>query len=1240
MEAEQEKNALPIEAYAEEIRRAIETHRVVVVSGDTGSGKTTRLPGICLKAGGGTRGRIAVTQPRRLACVAMARRVAEESGTELGAFVGFRHRFEKKVSKDTVIEFLTDGTLLAETRNDRNLDAYDTIVLDEAHERSLNIDFLLGVLKRILERRRNLRLVISSATLDVERFSEFFGGAPIISVPGRLYPIETRWSGEEDEDADMSRRIADAAEGLLAEGLSGILVFLPGERDIREAAEVLAGRRLKNTQIIPLTASLPAGEQQRAFTVSSERRIILSTNVAETSVTLPGIQGVIDTGLARIKRYNPRTRVQRLQIEPISQASADQRRGRCGRVGPGICVRLYGKADFANRDKFTPPEVLRSPLSGVILSMLDLRLGDIEEFPFIDAPPMSLIRDGYAELLALGAVSETELLGDGHWRMTKLGRRLASLPLDPAMGRAIFAAEREGMLNEALIIAASLSCDDPRRRPMEERERADAAHARFLTAESDFLAILKLWNWYHAPCAETRSISPFAIPAGSPPSMTAQRKLCKENFLSFSKMRQWRELHAQLKERCNELSLRNCAVTLRDEQERSDALHRALLAGMVTRIGKRDAQTGEYRGTRSTVFTIFPGSGLAKKRQPSPGKRRPGEKPPAVGIGRDWILAADLVDTSRLFARTVACIKQEWIEAAASAICKSSYHSPEWDARNGFVRIRQRVTLQGLTIVDGRLRDASKIIPEEAREIFIRHGLVGAEFPEPRPRFLKRNAALRARLLDMEAKQRRHGALYDEERVFAFYDERIPREVNNAAALRRYLASARADEGLILPEPVRESDDRWPDAVTIDGLRFALVYRHAPGEEDDGITCHVPAGAEQALKSWRHEWLVPGMLDEKLNWMLTSLPGKTRRLLLPIRDTLQRLHTYLTPGRGNIAEEVAKVLDEKFGIRVDPAVWAEEKFPPHLRVHFSFAGGKRGAVASRGEAVVVRGRPVEENWSLPDTVEVGSAGWKVNNTPALKIGADGEITIENFADSSQAAVEHEKAVLALIIRQLGKEWRRLIQPPRLDRALTLYLVSLETTPAKLGEDLAIGALRGLFVEEGGVPRSAEGLREAMARKGGGIASAIAERTSLVLEALRDAERLEGLLVADGLAQETVEDIQLQLVWLLHEGFARLTPAASLKRLPCYLKAAFKRIERARTNPSGDVAKIARFAPHWKRYEDIFELSPRPRYDAAKLREYRWMLEELRISLFAQELRTAYPVSDKRLDAVWSKVFDH
>ncbi|MDD4101644.1 MAG: ATP-dependent RNA helicase HrpA, partial [Kiritimatiellae bacterium] len=758
--------------YANTIAAALRQNQVLIVCGDTGSGKTTQLPKIALNACRGRQGMIGCTQPRRLATLAMARRVAEECGEEPGGFVGYQHRFDKKLSPRTVVKFMTDGILLAETRRDRLFKAYDTLIIDEAHERSLNIDFLLGMLKRVLSRRPALKLIISSATLDVGKFSDFFNTAPVISVPGRVYPIETRWRPpEDDEDPDQPRQIAKAVDEILEQGPGDILVFLPGERDIREAAETLQGRHLPNTEIIPLLASLPASEQQRAFHLSSHRRIILSTNVAETSVTLPGIRYVIDSGLVRLSRYNPRTRVQRLQIEPVSQASADQRKGRCGRIAPGVCIRLYDTDDFKKRAEFTPPEILRSSLAGVILTMLDLRLGRIEEFPFIDPPSAAAVREGYRELATLGAlkpatVGQPETVADS---LTLIGRQLARLPLEPSLGRILLAAHSEKALADALTVVAALECDDPRRRPLEKQAEADRLHARFLSPTSDFAAIIRLWRWYHEQTAQA--------------SRAAARRLCKENFLSYPRMRDWIDLREQLARLCKELGFDTMSNSGGDT-----GLHRALLSGLLDNIGQRDPETGDYRGARDLRFALFPGSGLAKLKMPKPEHARHGHKPAPhkQNFSRDWIMAGELVETSRLFARTAACIDPDWIEPLAKALCKYSYHSIAWDPHRGFVSAKERATLFGLVIVSARTRDYSRINPVEARAIFMREGLVNGAFPAPLPTFLVANLARIRALLDAEAKTRQHNSFFNSDDALAFYEARLPADVCSASGLRQW----------------------------------------------------------------------------------------------------------------------------------------------------------------------------------------------------------------------------------------------------------------------------------------------------------------------------------------------------------------------------------------------------------------------------------------------------------------------
>jgi ATP-dependent helicase HrpA len=1296
---------LPITAHVDVIASALHDHQVVIVCGDTGSGKTTQLPKIVLKAGRGRRGLIGCTQPRRLAALAMARRVAEEFGQEPGGYVGYQHRFDKKLSAETVIKFMTDGILLAETRHDRLFRAYDTLIIDEAHERSLNIDFLLGILKRVLPRRPDLKLVISSATLDVERFSAFFNRAPIVSVPGRLYPIETRWrSADEDDDPDLPRQIANAVDELISEGPGDILVFLPGERDIRDATETLTGRRIPHTEIIPLLASLPAGEQQRAFKLSPNRRIILSTNVAETSVTLPGIRYVIDSGLVRLSRYNPRTQVQRLQIEPVSQASANQRKGRCGRIAPGVCIRLYGEDDFKKRDAFTPPEILRASLAGVILTMLDLKLGEIETFPFIDPPTASMIREGYRELDMLGAIEARDQqpeVGDRKADATELsrpvefstrlptsdlrppalshlGRQLARLPLDPALARILFAAHHEKALADTLIVVAALECDEPRRRPIEKQAEADRLHARFLSPLSDFAAYVRLWRWYRE---QTSKMSQSAI-----------RRLCKDNFLSYPRMRDWIDLRDQLERLCKELQLDTASSTGGDA-----GMHRALLTGLLGNLGKRDPEVNDYRGARGIRFAIFPGSGLAKlkEQKPDPKTPRHGQKT----VSRDWIVTGELVDTSRLYARTAACIDPEWIEPIAKRLCKYSYHSASWDPARGFVRVKERVTLFGLVLVEARTRDYSRINPAEARDIFIREGLVAGAFPAPLPPFLKMNLDRIRVLLEAEEKTRQHGTLFDPETAYAFYDKRLPPTVCSASDLRQWLRATEvggqksevsdqqsaiganhptsvlrppssvlrppsSDLSLFMTDadlpPVRDLAQEFPDAITLGGNRLALTYRHAQGESDDGITCTVPAPLLPLVAVWRSDWLVPGLLDEKLRWMVNVLPTKYRRLLQPVDETLAMCRTRLTPGRGALADAFSDAIYAARSVRIPPETWREDAYPDHLRMRFlavdengrELGNGRniaplvklfaaRAAVAAVAESAASPWRKDGlTSWTfgaLPAQVDVGKAGWPIIHYPALT-DAQASVSLRLFSDPAEAAAMHEKGVCRLFALALGKESKRLALPPSLPRAVALYVKQLEMTADALGEEIGRAALRETFTEDKPVIRDETGFQDRLTSERAHLGAVHTARTRLVVAVLHAASEVESLLAKSILPPPTRDDLSEQLAWLIFPGFAESLTSAQLQHVPRYLEACRIRIQRAQTNPAGDLRKLAEIQPLWQRYVQHTSMAAPPRHDKALLAQYRWQMEEFRVSLFAQELRTPVSVSAKRLAALWEQIF--
>jgi len=1242
---------LPISAYCEEIIAALRSHQVVIVCGDTGSGKTTQLPKIALKAGRGVRGMIGCTQPRRLATLAMARRVAEEFGEEPGGRVGYQHRFESKLSKDTVVKFMTDGILLAETRHDRLFKKYDTLIIDEAHERSLNIDFLLGILKRILPRRPDLKIIISSATLDVKRFSTFFHQAPIVTVPGRLYPIETRWRAPEDtDDADLPRQIANAVDELITEGSGDILVFLPGERDIRDATEVLTGRRLPNTEIIPLLASLPAGEQQRAFKLSSNRRIILSTNVAETSVTLPGIRYVIDTGLARISRYNPRTQVQKLQIEPISQASANQRKGRCGRLAPGICIRLYSEEDFKKRDDYTPPEILRSSLARVILTMMDLRLGEVETFPFIEPPGASMIREGYRELELLDAIQPDEQRIDEEatpWMLTRLGRELARMPIAPSLARILFAAHHEKNLQEALIVVAALECDDPRRRPLEKQAEADKCHARYLTPNSDFAAIIRLWRWYHD---QTKG-----------KSQTFTRKLCKENFLSYPKMRDWIDLREQLEGLCKDSQL---AV---GESAGGDmGLHRALLTGLLNTIGQRDPEANDYRGARGIRFALFPGSGLMKLKESKPPKNEAGARHKAQAApNRDWIMAGELVETSRLFARTAACIDVAWIEPIAKRHCKYSYHSAQWDPVHGYARVRERVTLFGLVLVESRVRDYSRINPTEARSLFIREGLVPGAFPKPWPPFLIENMVRTTALLEAEAKTRQHGVLFDPDKAFAFYESRLPSTICSAHDLREWLKKTPGD--LVMQDsdfpPAQDLSRDFPDSITLNGTRLALTYRNAPGERDDGVTCHVPASLLTRVATWQSDWLVPGLLEEKMRWMIQVLPSKVRRLLQPYDETLGLCRSRMTPGRGSLANALADAIYAVRAIRVPTDGWREEACPSHLRMRFVVVDEKGRELgngydcrdlarlfAPKTTAAETDQRPASKwhrdniiAWDLgelPAQVDVGKAGWPILHYPALQDQGE-SVSLRLFSEAAEAAAVHEKGVCRLFALALGKEWKRYAAAPSLPRQAALYLSQLESSAAQLGQEIGRAALREAFTADKPVIRDEATFKARLTQELPRLHALHVERTRLVLSILESASELTTMLNASReLQASTAESILDQLAWLVFPGFAEATPQLHLKEVPRYLEACRIRIQRAKTNPAGDQRKEQEIAPVWTRYTDLIgEENPRP-VNQILLSAYRWQVEELRVSLFAQELKTPYPVSVKRLNVLWEELSAH
>ena len=1234
------QEGLPICEHREEILALMEKNPVVIVCGDTGSGKTTQLPKMAMELGRGKNGRrIACTQPRRLAAVTVAERVAEELKSPVGGIIGYQHRFARRVSEGTRVKFMTDGVLLAETRSDPLLRAYDTIIVDEAHERSLNVDFLLGILKRILEKRRDLKVIVSSATLDTERFSQFFGGAPTLSIPGRLFPIEIQYREPPDgEEADLPREISAAIRTLPPN--DDVLVFLPGERDIRETADYLGRSQFhRDDETIPLLASLPAAEQQRAFRPSQKRRVILATNVAETSVTIPGIRAVVDSGLARISRYVHRTQVQRLQIEPVSQASARQRAGRCGRLGPGTCIRLYSEKDFESREAYTPPEVLRSSLAGVILTMLDLRLGNIENFPFIDPPRPTMIREGLRELLELGAIRHD---ADHDIALTATGRKLARIPVEPRLARMLLAASQFATLPSALPIVAAMSCDDPRRRPVDEKEKADQAHAQFRVPGSDFLGTLKLWKWWDEKSKEL--------------SQTQLRKLAPKTYLSYPKMREWRDLVRQLTDLSKHLGL-----DIESDNGGTDALHRALLTGLLARIGHLDPETNDYRGAHALRFALHPSSVLGKRRSSARPPRQSGNKALGQsGNSPEWIVAGELVDTSRLFARNAAEIDVRWIEPLAGGIAKHSYRSPEWDAENGFVRATEQVTLYGLVIVPARRRDYSRIDPALSRQMFLLHALAMGEFPHPPPS-VRENAALIGEI-KKRAERLRRPELFDANALVQHFDDAIPREIVSTRDLVKWLRVAtdeeksrfRLDKRQWLPK-VGVSSAAFPDSIRIGGVKLALSYRHTPDDpERDGITCTVRKSDAAVLKLWSADWLVPGALPEKLAFLLGVLPSSLRRVVSPISDTVAIIAPLLSPGEKPLVDAVREVLKTHNGIAIPSAAWENVKYPPHLLVRYRIKDEDGKILAETRDldaalaAAGVGGRSASASsphndekhadWDFGTIAEKqtdSSAGWMLTHYPALSDEGDG-VRIKLFKSADDAARAHEAGVVRLFFLRLTQHVRPSFATNRLPLSAGLYLGTIGYERSRIADDLLWAAIRKGAVAGFAPIRTKEDFETRFKERRGAIDAAKAELSTLFSSILESAAGCTERLETAAPAEDIYDAVETQLAWLVFPGFLKAVPPERLKHYDRYLRGVRVRIDRARSNPSGDRTKESRVAPYWEQYrEAILGTGPKIANRDA-LAEYRWMVEEFRVSVFAPEVRAAIPVSEKSLDAKWAE----
>ncbi|MBE1550647.1 ATP-dependent helicase HrpA [Mycobacterium sp. OAS707] len=1221
---------LPVSDRRDEIAAAIANNQVVVVAGETGSGKTTQLPKICLELGRGIRGTIGHTQPRRLAARTVGQRIADELGTPLGDAVGYTVRFTDQASDRTLVKLMTDGILLAEIQRDRRLLRYDTLILDEAHERSLNIDFLLGYLRELLPRRPDLKVIVTSATIEPERFAAHFGQAPIVEVSGRTYPVEIRYrplevavrTDDSDEDPDdpdhdvirtemrdQTEAIVDAVNELEKEPPGDVLVFLSGEREIRDTADAL--RDLKTTEVLPLYARLPTAEQQKVFAPHTGRRVVLATNVAETSLTVPGIRYVVDPGTARISRYSRRTKVQRLPIEPISQASAAQRAGRSGRVAPGVCIRLYSEEDFASRPRFTDPEILRTNLAAVILQMAALGLGEVEKFGFLDPPDKRSIRDGVLLLQELGAFDR-----DGS--ITEVGRRLARLPLDPRIGRMILQADTEGCVREVLVLAAALSIPDPRERPADREEAARQKHARFADERSDFISYLNLWRYLREQRKER--------------SGNAFRRMCREEFLHYLRIREWQDLTGQLRSIARDIGIRES-----DEDASPASIHAALTAGLLSHLGLREGDSREYTGARNTRFVLAPGSVLTKR-------------PPS------WVVVAELVETSRLYGRIAARIEPEGIERLAEHLVQRSYSEPHWDAQRGAVMAFERVTLYGLPLVARRRINYAQIEPELARELFIRHALVEGDW-QTRHHFLRDNARLREELEEIEERARRRDLIVGDDDIYAFYDARISADVVSARHFDAWWKKQRhrtpalltftRDDLLRTEEAATDRPDTWQAG----DLSLPVTYKFEPGAEDDGITVHVPVEVLARLGGEAFAWHVPALREELITALIRSLPKDLRRNFVPAPDTARAVLTTLEPGDEPLLQSLQRVLQRRTGVLVPIDAFDLDKLPSHLRVTFAVESSD-GAEVARGkdlaalqerlaapvrqavaEAVAdglqrrgLRGWPDDLD-ELPRAVERVSGGHTVRGFPAF-VDAGGAVDVRVFATTAEqgaAMASGVRRLLRLTAASPVKAIERQLNP----RTRLVLGANPDGSLAALLEDCADAAVAVLAPTPVWSRAEFEAVRGRVRDALTATSLDIVGRVEKVLAAVHEVE--VALPAQPSAAQaDAVADIRAQLDRLLPKGFVTATGAARLGDLTRYLTAIGRRLERLPRDAAGDSERMQRVHAVEDAYDELRQALSPARATAEDVRDIGWMIEELRVSLWAQQLGTARPVSEQRI----------
>ena len=1213
---------LPVTDKRHDIAEAIRKHQVVIVAGETGSGKTTQLPKICMEAGRGVQGMIGHTQPRRLAARTVAARIAEELQCELGSHVGYKVRFHDQVNENSYVKLMTDGILLAEIQSDRMLMQYDTLIIDEAHERSLNIDFILGYLKQLLPKRPDLKLIITSATIDPQRFSRHFGNAPVIEVSGRTYPVDVRYRPwQDEEDSDPLQGLFNAVDELCTEGLGDILIFMNGEREIRDTADALRKRNLRDTEILPLYSRLSNTEQNRIFSQHAGRRIVLATNVAETSLTVPGIRYVIDPGTARISRYSYKTKVQRLPIEAISQASANQRKGRCGRVAAGICIRLYSEQDFLGRPEFTDPEILRTNLASVILQMLALGLGDMSRFPFVEAPDNRHIKDGLRLLEELGAINGS-IDGQHPLRLTPMGRQLARVPLDPRLARMVLAAPQFGCLEEILIITSALSIQDPRERPMDKQQASDEKHRRFEDKDSDFQAFLNLWNYVQEQ-QQTLSQNQF-------------RKQCQKEFLSYLRLREWQDIHYQVRQATRELSL-----TINQDAAPEQAIHSAILTGLLSHIGMKDGDKSEYIGARNARFMIFPGSGLFKK-------------PPK------WSMVAELTETSRLYGRIAARIQPEWIEPLAGHLLKRSYSDPRWSKKAGAVLASEKVTLYGITIVADREVQYGDIDPVVSRELFIRRALVEGDF-ETRHRFFAENRKLLAEVEALEAKSRRRDILVDDETLFLFYDAHIPADVVSVRHFDSWWKTACKEspellnferEMLLQGDASHINEHDYPNQWVQGRLKFRLSYQFEPGEEADGVTVHIPLPLLNQVEPVGFDWLIPGMRHELLVALIKSLPKQWRKNFVPAPNYADALIASISPEQGPLLDAIERQLKRMSGLTVPRECWDWNSIADHLKMTFRVIDDKRKKVAESKDLLALKEQlraqvqqtlsqvaddDIEQEgltlWSfgpLPQEYSQKRGGFEVKAYPALVDQKD-SVAIQLF----DSPVAQQTAMWAgqrrLVLLNVPSPIKYLQEKLPNKAKLGLYFTPFGKVAELIDDCIACGCDQ-LMQQHGGLSWDNDTFQQQKEIIRGELNEAVVKIAAQVEQILTAAHGIRKLFKG----KMTLElafahsDIQAQLERLIHKGFVTATGAARLPDLLRYLKGIERRMEKIPVDANRDRMYMLKVQHVEQAYQQLVGKLGKGQAIPEEVSNVRWMIEELRISYFAQVLGTPYPVSDKRV----------